>query len=167
LAAVTPRKPYQLEPVLRHRKQRVEDQSRELADKVRASELAAHERLRTEADHQAHAEEVREVEAAERGLLEGGALRAGDLQRQQAYETAQAEVARALQQRTEAARSLENGARQSEQRSRAAVQHAQADAEVLLRHRDAFVREADRREQEAAEEEAQEAHNARRSRGGT
>jgi hypothetical protein len=47
------------------------------------------------------------------------------------------------------------------------VQQARADAEVLVQHRDAFVRTEDRREEQASEDEALEAHNARRRRGGS
>jgi len=163
---VTPRKQYPLESVLQHRKQRVDEQSLELADKIRASELAARQRARAQAERESHAEEVQASGAAEEVLLEGGALCAGDLQQRQAWEHAQAGVAQTLEQQEDGAKAHEQEARRSELQSRTEALRACADAEVLVRHRDTFVRAADRREQDAAEEDALEAHNARRRQGG-
>jgi hypothetical protein len=147
---------YPLDPLLRVRKDRVDEAARALAEAVRAREQASMRRAVAEDERDQEARRADEVRRAERAALAAGTLRAEDLQRAASWEVgARAEAAR-LEARVDAARAGEAEAVRHESDARGELAAKQADVEVVEKDRARFAerarRAAEAREQEAAEE---------------
>ncbi len=148
------RRKYTLEPLRELRHDRVTEQGRAVSA-AQAAHLAAREaadaaRKLREAE-QARARAVRQ---AERQRLEAGEVRAADLQQGERYWVGATERAVGLLKHEAGAENTAAGAAAAEQRARAELGQAKADAEALDRHHARFTAEQ-RRSAELAEEEAQ------------
>lgn len=162
MTAVPGRKKYPLESLVRHRDDRVQSGSRALGERTREAQAATRRREAVERERSLHEGAVRQTEGDEARRLDRGEARASDLQQMNAWGVAQEQIAQALDERLGAASDAEEQARREQTRSRVALAEARAAADVIHRHREAFVRSADEAEQEAAEEESADVHAGRR-----
>jgi len=144
---------YPLDPLVRLREQQVDDKTRGLSAAVTAREAAELERLQAERDRRQAEQRAEQLRDAEQAALARGELRAGDLQRSQAWEIGVAIEQRQLLQQEAGAAEKEKGARGKEDEARAALAASKADAEVVSKDKQRFV-DRGRRAQEARDEEA-------------
>jgi len=163
VTAVAGRKKYPLESLVRHRDDRVQSGSRALGERTREAQAATERRETAERERSRHEEAVQRTEGDEARRLDRGDARASDLQQMTAWGVAQERIAQALDEHLGAAADTEEQARVEQSRARTALAEARAAADVIHRHREAFVRSADKAEQDAAEEESADVHAGRRS----
>lgn len=148
---------------MRHRDDRVQSGSRALGERAREAQAAAQRREAAERERSLHEEAVQQTEGDEARRLDRGEARASDLQQMNAWGVAQEQIAQALDEHLGAAANAEEQARREQSRARDVLAEARAAADVIHRHRESFVRSADKAEQEAAEEESADVHAGRRS----
>jgi hypothetical protein len=146
-------KKYPQEPLAALRARHVDEASAAFAESVRAREAAerverSHQKLRQEAETAA-----KTTLDAERGALERGELRVGDLVRAEAWSARIAEERIALERRVANAEGRASVARDAEDAARGDVTRAHADEVVVERDR-ARWGEGERKRAEAKEEEA-------------
>ena len=160
-----PRPKYPLQPLLEHRSRKVDAATAELADAIRAHDAAETARACAEQARDGAEAEARAIQDAEAGRLARGELRAVDLARGQAWESAtRGAIERLADAADEAGRKAER-AEDAEEGARAALAGAMAQRDVVARDRTRFEAAATRAEQARDEEAAEEASARRRSRG--
>jgi hypothetical protein len=146
-----PRK-YPLAPLEKLRRERVDSTVKGLASAIVTHEEAERQRLELERERALLAREASAVRDAEARALVEGRLSVADLQRQGAWVARQewedAERGRAVS----AARDREGESKKAEERARADVAAAEAEARVVERHHERW-NAAGRRASELAEEE--------------
>jgi len=148
---------YPLDPLVKLRARKVEDQTRALAGAVQARHAAESKReeaveARAQADDAAAKERARE-----RSALEEGELRAGDLQRAQTWELGVTEERKRLTQRVTRAAESEDAAKKDEAKARDDLAARRADADVVDKDKSRFVARENQRELAKEEEAAAEA----------
>jgi hypothetical protein len=121
---------YPLEPLVKLRQRQVDDATEKLARAIAEREAAEKQRQAAEASRARADEAASEVRQGERDALERGALRAGDLQRAQAWEIGVSEQRKRLTQQVSAATQDEARAHDEEDGARIELATREADAEV-------------------------------------
>jgi len=148
---------YPLEPLSRVRLKKVDDATRTLADAIHARLDAAIQAEQAAAARDEHASKSRETRNAERAALEGGALTAADLARENAWAIRAATEQAALARGESEARATETKALGDEAAARRGVAARKADASVLDKHQERWRHEIEKAREAKEEEEIGEA----------
>jgi len=155
---------YPLEPVQRVRAEKADEKARALAEALRAVDASAVLARRRADEQQVQERARRAVAGSEQALLESGGLRVADLAQRSAWgEAALAEQVELTRRRDEAERVL-LGARTQADGRRQQLQVAEAEAEVIAKHREGYDAAQQRAALAREEETAEEVHQARRAR---
>ncbi len=155
---------YPLDPLIKLRERQVDDATGELAKAVDARQAAERKREAAEAEKARAEAKAAAARDEEREALARGELRAGDLLRAQAWELGVAEERKKLVQQVVAAEQREKVALEEEDGARATLAAREADAQVVEKDKDRFVKREVEREIAKEEEAASDAHAARRGR---
>jgi len=153
---------YPLDPLARVRRDRRDLSGKELAQAITAREAAERGRAAAEAERARVAEETRRTKEAERAALDRGQLSAGDLQRESAWAARARWDDEARAAAVDRTKEHESAARSSEERAKQRAAVADGEVKVVEKHRERWVKDADRAAEAAAEEGAAEAWRPRR-----
>ena len=157
-----PGRKYPLDPLIKLRELQVEDAARELAKTIAERQAAERQRIALEEARARAEEDARTMRDGERGALEKGELRAGDLHRAQAWEIDVAEEHKRLAQHIAAAAQGEAKASEQEEAARKDLASREADADVVDKDKARFDAGEAKRETSKEEEAAAEAWRPRR-----
>jgi hypothetical protein len=156
-----PRK-YPLEPALRVRESRADHAKKALASAIDKRERAEQQRRAAEAERERVKEHARAVREREQAALERGELLAADLMRGDAWETkVRDEEARRAREVAEAS-AREAEAQGTEDRARGDLATREAEAQVVEKDRERWVKREKRGEEQREEEGAAEAWRPKR-----
>lgn len=139
----------------------VDAKAKDLADAARNRAAAEAERCRLEKAHEVLVAETDAELEAERKRLEAGELRIADLSRNALYRVAVEQKKASSSEAIGAALEAEGRAREVEASRRAELARKKAEAEALLRDRERWEREEQRRASAREDEAAEEAFAAR------
>lgn len=147
---------YPLEPLRRMRADEVDAKAKDLAEAARNRAAAEAERCSLEKAHEVLVAKTEGELDAERKRLEAGELRIEDLQRNALYRIRVEQEKASSSEAIAAAREAESRAHEVEASRREELARKKAEAEALLRDRERWVKNEERRaaarEDEAAEE---------------
>jgi hypothetical protein len=151
-----PGRKYPLEPLVKLRQREVDGATEKLAHAIAERESAERKRLVAEKERERADEVASLVRNDERSALEKGTLRAGDLQRAQAWEIGVGEQRKRLIQQVSTASQDEERAHALEDTARTELATREADAEVVDKDKTRFDAKSAQldlaREEEAAAE---------------
>jgi len=155
-------KKYPLDPLVRLRRDRVDDSVEALSAAIQTREEAERLHVAALAERTRQAEQAQRVRDAEANALGRGEISVADLQRQGAWEarTQWEDQEQALH--VARAHEREAAARGGEGEARAGVAKAEADSKVVTKHRTDWAQERERAAEAAVEEGAAEAWRPRR-----
>jgi hypothetical protein len=160
-------KKYPLEPLRQVRDDKLDRAQRALAHANGKLGEARTELERREREQVATEEAAQRIRAAETDRLERGELSASDLMRAAAWSVGAGLQKQAKMEQVQAARAATISAEEAALARRSAMENAQAEKELVERNRHRWMQAENTKALLAEEQAAEEAHLARRHRGGS